>query len=61
MIWEISYLQLNASVCDFIKQNDCLSFSPKLKVTIIDFRKAGRQGLKNEDKVGQKSLKKKTR
>ena len=35
---------------------ECASPSFELWVTIIDFRKVGGKGLKNEDKVGQKSL-----
>ena len=31
------------------------------RVTIIDFRKVGQKGLKNEEKDGQKSLKKRRR
>ena len=35
-----------------------LLYSNRIRVTIIDFRKVGKKGLKNEDKVGQTFIQK---
>ena len=68
-IFTIFILLINYRYKQFNSLNNFCMFAPSVKkfgkntiicamsrVTIIDFRKVGQKGLKNEDKVGQKFI-----